>query len=232
MPDIVIKSLDGKEFGAYAALPKCGYGPGIVVIQEIFGVNVVMRAVCDDLAARGYIAVCPDLFWRQEPGVQLTDQSAAEWDHAFDLYKSFDVEAGVRDLLATLAHIRRMKGCSGKVGAVGYCLGGKLAWLVASRSDVDCAVSYYGVGLETLLGEVYDVRMPLMLHIAGQDKFVPPAAREKILTSIARNPVITAHVYPNADHAFARLNGQNFNKEAAELANGRATSFFAENLQG
>ncbi len=118
------------------------------------------------------------------------------------------------------------------VGAVGYCLGGKLAWLVASRSDVDCVVSYYGVGLETLLGEVYDVRMPLMLHIAGQDKFVPPAAREKILTSIARNPVITAHVYPNADHAFARLNGQNFNKEAAELANGRTTAFFAENLQG
>ena len=86
-------------------------------------------------ATKGYLALCPDLFWRQQPDIQLTDKSPAEWDRAFELYKGFDVEAGVRDLLATLAHLRSMPGCSGKVGAVGYCLGGKLAYLMAARSD-------------------------------------------------------------------------------------------------
>src|ERR1700749_3312315 len=145
MPDIKIKSLENKEFSAYCAMPASGNGPGLVVCQEIFGVNEVMRKVCDDFAAKGYIAVCPDLFWRQQPGVQLTDKSPPEWDRAFELYKGFDVEAGVRDLLSTLAHIRAMKGCSGKVGSVGYCLGGKLAFLMATRSDVEATVSYYGV---------------------------------------------------------------------------------------
>src|SRR5262249_42138677 len=126
-----------------------------------------MRGMCDDFAKKGYIAVCPDLFWRQQPGVQLTDKSPAEWDRAFELYKAFDVEAGVRDLLAALAHVRNIKGCSGKVGAVGYCLGGKLAYLMAARSDADATVSYYGVGLDEMLGEIYDIRAPLLLHIAA-----------------------------------------------------------------
>ena len=171
MPDIKIKSLDEREFGGYYAAPKHNSGPGMVVIQEIFGVSVSMRKICDDYAAKGYMAVCPDLFWRQQPGVQLTDKTPAEWDRAFELYKGFDIEAGVRDLLSTLAHIRSMPGCSGKVGAVGYCLGGKLAFLMASRSDVDACVSYYGVDLDKLLDEIHDIRMPYLMHIAGLDKF-------------------------------------------------------------
>ena len=214
MPDIRIKSLDEKEFGGYYAAPNSNQGPGIVVIQEIFGVSASMRQICDDYAARGYMAMCPDLFWRQQPGVQLTDKTPAEWDRAFELYKGFDVEAGVRDLLSTLAHIRSMRGCSGKVGTVGYCLGGKLAFLMASRSDVDASVSYYGVDLDKLLDEVHDIRMPYLMHIAGLDKFVTPAVREKILAAIKKNPAITAYVYENADHAFARPNGQHYNKEA------------------
>lgn len=231
MPDIQIKSLDGKEFSAYAAHPKGGSGPGIVVIQEIFGVNAGMRGLCDGLAEKGFLAVCPDLFWRLEPGVQLTDQSAAEWDRAFDLYKRFDVEAGVRDLLAALAHVRRMPGCTGKVGTIGYCLGGKLAWLMAARSDVDCSVGYYGVGIEDMLDELHDIRMPLLLHIAELDKFCPPEARRRILSAVARNPAITACTYPGVDHAFARPNGQNFNAEAAERANRHSLEFLAANLQ-
>jgi carboxymethylenebutenolidase len=148
MPDITIPSFDGKSFSAYCAKPASGNGPGLIVIQEIFGVNAGMRKICDDFASKGFIAVCPDLFWRQEPGVQITDKSPAEWDHAMQLYKGFDGEAGVRDLLSTLAYIRTMKGCNGKVGAVGYCLGGRLAYLMAARSDVDATASYYGVGLE------------------------------------------------------------------------------------
>ncbi len=232
MPDIQIPSLEGKMFGAYTALPPGGQGPGLVVIQEIFGVNEAMRKICDAFAARGYIAVCPDLFWRQKPGVQLTDKTEAEWAQAFDLYKGFDVEAGVRDLLSTLAHVRAMAGCSGKVGAVGYCLGGKMAYLMASRSDVDATVAYYGVGLEDMLDEVHDIRMPLLLHMAELDKFVPAASRQRILKSTARNPAITSHVYNGVDHAFARPDGQTFNAAAALLAEQRTMEFFAANLQG
>lgn len=231
MPDITIKTLEGKEFSAYCAMPAAKQGPGLIVIQEIFGVNAGMRQICDHYASLGYIAVCPDLFWRQQPNIQLTDQTPAEWDRAMELFKGFNVEAGVRDLLSTLAHIRAMKGDGGKVGAVGYCLGGKMAWLMASRSDVEAAVSYYGVGLDQMLDEVHDIRMPLMLHIAELDPYVPPPVREKILKSISRNKVISAHVYDGVDHAFARPNGQKFNAEAAALANKRTEAFLAENLQ-
>lgn len=230
MPDITVRTLDGKEFGAYCALPQTKRGPGLIVIQEIFGVNAAMRQLCDSYAAKGYAAVCPDLFWRQEPGVQLTDKTPAEWERAMALMKGFDIEAGVRDLFSTLAHLRAMQGES-KIGAVGYCLGGKLAWLMATRSDVDASVSYYGVGLDQMLDEVHDIRAPMMLHIAGLDAYVPPPARQKILAAVARNPVIKAHVYEGADHAFARPNGQNYNGAAAELANQRTEAFFAEHLR-
>ena len=231
MPDIKIKSLDDREFGGYYAAPSSNRGAGILVIQEIFGVNAAMRTICDEYAAKGYLAVCPDLFWRQQPNVQLTDKSPAEWDRAFELYKGFDVEAGVRDLLAALAHVRSMPGCNGKVGALGFCLGGKLAYLMASRSDVDASVSYYGVGLDEMLDEIYDIRMPLMLHMAALDKFQTPPVREKILNAIKKNPVISAYVYEGVDHAFARPQGQNFNQQAADLANTRTAEFFAKNLQ-
>ena len=232
MPDVKIKSLEGKEFSAYAALPPSESGPGLIVIQEIFGVNAVMRGICDEYAKKGYIAVCPDLFWRQQPDVQITDKTPAEWDRAFELYKGFNVEAGVRDLLSTLAHIRGMKGCTGKVGSVGYCLGGKLAYLMSSRSDVDVSVSYYGVDLDKYLTEVPDIRMPTMLHIAELDKFVPEATRQKIVKTVSKNPAITAYVYEGVDHAFARPGGQNFNQAAATLAQQRTDDFFATNLKG
>jgi len=231
MPDVKIKSLDDREFGGYFAAPSNKHGPGIVVIQEIFGVNAAMRQICDDLASKGYLAVCPDLFWRQQPGVQLTDKTPAEWERAFELYKGFDVEAGVRDLLSTLAHVRSMPGCSGKVGAIGYCLGGKLAYLMASRSDVDAAVSYYGVGLEELTDEIHDIRMPFMMHVAGADKFSTPQTRDKLLSAVKKNHIITNFVYENMNHAFARPNGQDYNAEAAELANKRTIDFFAKHLQ-
>lgn len=230
MVDITIKSLEARDFSAYCALPAAGKGPGLIVIQEIFGVNANMRKICDDYAAMGYVAVCPDLFWRQEPGVQITDQSPAEWDHAFELYKGFDVEAGVRDLLSTLAHMRAMRECNGKIGVVGYCLGGKLAYLMAARSDVDASVGYYGVELDKYADEMHDIRMPLMLHIAGLDKYMPPEIRAPFLQAVARNPVVTPYVYENVDHAFARIGGQNYNKEAADLANKRTEEFFARYL--
>ena len=131
---LTITTPDG-AFSAYVARPAAAKAPAVVVIQEIFGVNAVMRDICDDLARQGYLAVCPDLFWRIEPGVDITDQSEAEWKRAFELYNAFDVEQGVEDIAATIAAVRADPGCGGKVGSVGFCLGGLLSFLTATRTD-------------------------------------------------------------------------------------------------
>jgi carboxymethylenebutenolidase len=127
MPEVTIPAADGGKFSAYLAKPASGKGAGLVVCQEIFGVNQVMRELCDGFAAQGYFAICPDLFWRQKPGIQITDKSEAEWKQAFALFQGFDQDKGADDLKATLAYVRFVPGCNSKAGAVGYCLGGKLA---------------------------------------------------------------------------------------------------------
>ncbi|MEJ0061796.1 MAG: dienelactone hydrolase family protein [Alphaproteobacteria bacterium] len=231
MFDTRIPSLDGRHFDAYVARPDFVSAPAIIVIQEIFGVNPAMRGICDDLARDGYLAICPDLFWRLEPHIQLSDQTDADMKQAFGLYERFDVASGVDDLLAALAYARTMPGCNGKVGTVGYCLGGKLAFLLTARSDLDCGVSYYGVGLENLLEDVPDIRCPLLMHMAGKDKFSSPQAQEKVLAAVAKNSRIQAPVYPDADHAFARPGGVHWDEAAAALANKRSAEFFAAHLR-
>src|ERR1700690_440328 len=180
MTDVTVRAADGGSFSAYLATPKSGKGPGILLIQEIFGVNRVMRDLADGHAARGYTVLCPDLFWRQEPGIQITDKTEAEWAKAFSLYKGFDEAKGVDDLKATLAHLRKLPACTGKVGSVGYCLGGKLAYLTATRTDVDCSVGYYGVVIKGALDEAKSIKKPLLLHLAEKDQFCPPPAQAQI----------------------------------------------------
>src|SRR5580693_7948299 len=162
---LTINTPDG-AFSAYVAHPAAPKAPAVIVIQEIFGVNAVMRGVCDDLAAQGYLAVCPDLFWRIEPNIDITDQSDAEWKRAFELFNAFDVETGVKDIAATIDSVRADPRCSGKVGAVGFCLGGLLAYLTATRTDADASVGYYGVGLERYTAEAEKLVNPLLLHVA------------------------------------------------------------------
>jgi carboxymethylenebutenolidase len=228
--ELTIRAADGGSFSGYLATPKSGKGPGILVIQEIFGVNKVMRDIADGFAAQGYAALCPDLFWRQEPGIQITDKTEAEWARAFQLYQGFDEAKGADDLKATLAHLRTLPACTGKVGAVGYCLGGKLAYLMATRSDAECSVGYYGVGIDKALGEAGKIARPLMLHIAEQDQFCPPEAQQAIKAALGRNPNVTIHSYPGVDHAFARSGGEHYDKAAAESANKRAAEFFKQHL--
>lgn len=230
MPDITIAARDGGNFSAYLATPAGGSGPGIVICQEIFGVNHVMRALADDFAAQGYVAICPDLFWRQEPGIQITDKTQEEWDKAFALYQGFDEDKGAEDLIATLAHMRALDACTGKVGSVGFCLGGKLAYLMATRSDADCTIGYYGVGIDGALDEATNIKTPLMLHIALKDEFVPAEARQKIHATLDDNPLVTLHDYADVDHAFARVGGAHYDAAAAGLANGRSAAFLQANL--
>jgi carboxymethylenebutenolidase len=224
-----ISTQDG-TFSAYVARPAKASAPAVVVIQEIFGVNQVMRDITDGLAGQGYLAICPDLFWRIEPGIDITDQSQAEWKRAFELFNAFDVEAGVGDIGATIAHIRADSGCSGKVGAVGFCLGGLLAFLTATRTDADAAVSYYGVGIENRVAEAEKLTHPLLMHIAEEDQFVPKTAQGVILQALKDHPLIEIHTYPGCDHAFARHGGEHFDEAAAKLAGGRTLQFFARTI--
>ena len=226
---LTITTPDG-AFSAYVARPSAASAPAIVVIQEIFGVNKVMRDICDDLAAQGFVAVCPDLFWRIEPGIDITDQSEAEWKKAFELYNAFDVDAGISDIAATIAATRALPGVSGKVGAVGYCLGGLLAFLTATRTDADASVSYYGVGTEKHVAEAEKLARPLLMHIAEEDQFVPKEAQKVILDALKDHPQIEIHTYPGRDHAFARVGGAHYDAADAGTANARSLAFFKSNL--
>lgn len=220
----------GDKFDAYLALPPGGRGPGLVLIQEIFGVNQVMRDLADGYARQGYVVACPDIFWRQRPGIQITDQTDAEWAQAFALFKGFDFALGVGDLKSTLDALRQHGACTGKVGTVGYCLGGNLAYQMACQSSADASVSYYGVGLDGLLDQASGLNSPLLMHVAENDAFVPPAAQTKIRAALAGNGRVQLYVYPGQDHAFARVGGKHFDKTSADAANARTADFFKKNL--
>ena len=224
-----ISTPDG-SFSAYLARPAQTPAPAVVVIQEIFGVNEVMRGITDGLAAQGYLAICPDLFWRIEPGIELTDQSEAEWQRAFGLYNAFDVDSGIKDIAATISTIRKNPACAGRVGAVGFCLGGLLAYLTAMRTDVDASVAYYGVGIDGRLDEAKGLKQPLLMHIAEEDGFVPKEAQAAIVGALKNNPLVEIHTYPGCDHGFARTGGQHHDAAAAAKAGERTLSFFQRTL--
>lgn len=230
---IDIQALDGSgSFAGYLAKPATdGPAPGIIVIQEIFGVNAGIRQMCDEWAAQGYVALAPDLFWRIEPGIELTDKTDAEWQRAFDLYNKFNVDKGIADIEGAIRTLRANPACNGKVGVVGFCLGGLLAYLSATRTDSDASVGYYGVGIQDRLNESHAIAKPLMLHIAAEDKFVPKEAQAKIRQELAGNRHVVIHDYPGADHAFARVDGQHRDEAAAQTANARTADFFREHLR-
>lgn len=226
---IEVKALDDSgDFSGYLALPAGGNGPGIVVVQEIFGVNAGIRQMCDEWAAKGYVAFAPDLFWRIEPGIELSDHVEAELQRAFQLFGEFDVDKGILDIEASIRAVRARS--SGKIGVVGYCLGGLLAFLTATRTDSDATVSYYGVGIQDRLNESHAIAKPLLLHIAKQDKFVPPEAQAKVHEGLAGNSHVTLYDY-DADHAFARVDGTDRVESCAQEANARTEAFFAEHLK-
>jgi carboxymethylenebutenolidase len=229
----IIPGRAGESFMGYLASPKDAVqnaAPGIVLIQEIFGVNQVMRDLADNLAKQGFVVLCPDLFWRMKPNVNLTDKTEEDWKQAFDYFGRFDVDAGVRDIQASIHTLRGHSYCSGHVGTLGYCLGGKLAYLAACRTKTDCSVGYYAVGLDEILDEAQAIKNPLMLHVAALDQFVPPPAQDKIIGALSSHDKVTLHHYEGVDHAFARVGGDHYDAAQAKIADQRTIDFLKENL--
>jgi carboxymethylenebutenolidase len=227
-----ISPREGEDgFNAYLARPADEPKAAIIVIQEIFGVNEGIRRKCDHWAQLGYLALAPDLFWRLQPAVELDPDVESEFNLALDLMGRFNQDQGIRDIEATIRHCRKLLDNNGKVGCVGYCLGGRLAFMTASRTDVDASVAYYGVGLDGLLDEKDAIAKPLMLHIAGEDGFVPKDAQARIHEGLGTHPRVTIHDYPGEDHGFAAEMGRRRSAEAAELADRRTDAFFAEHLK-
>ena len=226
---ITIDTPDG-TFGAYVAHPAVKPAACIVVIQEIFGVNADMRAHCDRLAAQGYIAICPDLFWRLQPGVELSDRTDAEWQQAKGFHKRFDIDKGVEDVGATIDAARKLGGASGKVGVMGFCLGGLLTFLTAARIGADAAVAYYGGGTNKYVGQFAGLQTPMILHLAQDDEYIPKVAQEAILAAAEPLTHVQVFTYPGQDHAFARIDGINYDPEAASLAAQRTERFFKKHL--
>lgn len=224
---VQVQGPDG-AFKAYVARPSGQPKAAVVAIQEIFGVNAVMRKKADWLAGEGFLAIAPDLFWRLEPGVDITDQSEAEWAKAMDLMARFKADTGVKDIQATIALARSMG--AQKVGAVGYCLGGLLAYLTAARTDADASVGYYGVSIPAFLGEAGNIKRPLMLHIAGKDAYVNADAQKAMKDGLRGNAKVTLHTYAEQDHAFTREGGEHYDAAAAREADARTIAFFKANL--
>jgi carboxymethylenebutenolidase len=229
MIEIETLAHDGK-FNAYVAEPQGTPKAAVIVIQEIFGVNEGIRRKCDHWAQLGYLALAPDLFWRLQPGVELDPDVPEQFQEALELMGRFDQDKGVRDIEATIRAARARLGGTAKVGCVGYCLGGRLAFMTSARTDIDASVGYYGVGIDGLLREKHAIARPLMLHIPTADGFVGPEVQKAMHEGLDDHPRVTLHDYQGLDHGFAAEMGKRRVETAARLADSRTEAFFAEHL--
>jgi len=225
---ITMEGRDG-AFGAYIARPKTSPAPAVVVLQELFGVNADIRKTCDELAEQGFIAVAPDIFWRQEPGIDLSVTSESDWQHGLLLYQAYDRDAGAKDVKDTVNAVRNLPECNGKVAILGYCLGALMVFLTTVRYHVvDAAVAYHGGDTDKYLGEV---DAPLLMHLAEEDEFISKAAQAEIKAALASKPKATVYSYPGQNHAFSRHGGAHYNAEAAALAHERTYAFLNRQLR-
>jgi carboxymethylenebutenolidase len=222
---------EGGEFSAYVARPSSAPAPAVVVLHEVFGVNADIRLTCRELADQGFIAIAPELFWRQERGVDLSTWSDAEWKKGLALYGAYDRDTGVRDVLATMRAAGQLEGASGKVCVMGFCLGGLMTYLTAARHRIDAGVAYHGGDTESYLGEARGITAPLLMHLAEEDEFISKDAQAQIKAALAKVPSATVYSYPGCNHAFARHTGVHYDAKAAALANGRTQAFLREHLK-
>jgi carboxymethylenebutenolidase len=230
MSQTITIQTEGGAFSAYLARPAGTPAPVVIVLHEIFGVNADIRQTCRELADDGFIAMAPELFWRQERHVDLNTWSEGEWKKGLALNAAYDRDTGVRDVIATWRAAKQLAGGSGKVGVMGFCLGGLMTYLTAARHDIDAAVAYHGGDTDRYLDEAHAITAPLLMHLAEDDEFISKDAQAHIKTALARVPSTIVYSYPGQKHAFARHTGAHYDVRAAALAKGRTVPFFAEHL--
>jgi len=225
-----IPTLDGNDtLPANVVKPEGTPRGAIIVVQEVFGVEKGIRKKCEDWASKGYLAVAPDVFWRQKPGVELDADVPEEFQQAIELMMNHDMDLGIQDIEAVIHWIRRDQGVA-KVGLVGFCMGGKIAYMAATRTDVDASVGYYGVGIDQMLNESHAIAKPLLLHVPTADGFVPPEAQKAMHEGLDGNAHVTIHDYEGLDHGFAAEIGSRRVEEGAQLADKRTADFFAKHV--
>jgi carboxymethylenebutenolidase len=227
---IFIKGRNG-AFGAYIARPETAPAPAVVVLHEVFGINADIREKCNELAEQGFIGIAPELYWREETGVDLGVRSEADWQHGLRLNQAYDRDAGAMDIKDTAETAANLPECTGKVAVLGYCIGGLMTFLTAARYEVDAAVAYHGGETEKYLSEVDGLRAPLIMHLGEQDEFISRSAQSQIKAALAGKPNVTIYSYPGQWHAFTRINGAHYDAEAAALANGRTSQFLNQQLR-
>jgi carboxymethylenebutenolidase len=227
---VTVKADDGKTFQCYVARASQSPAPVVVVIQEIFGITDWLKSYAGELAKAGFTALVPDMFFRLEPNLKLDDNNPKDLEKAFKCYGEFNQTQGVKDLQAAVNFARSMEGSNGKVGCVGFCLGGLMTFQMACNSDVDTSVAYYGGGIDSKLDQADKIRRPILLHFAENDKFIPGPALKQIAERLASVELAEVHTYPNVDHAFARVGGHAYDKNSADQANKRSLDFFKKNL--
>ncbi|MCX7142918.1 MAG: dienelactone hydrolase family protein [Proteobacteria bacterium] len=230
---IDIDAQDGGRFKGYLSLPrqaaKAGKGPGIVLIQEIFGVNSHIRAVADQYASDGYTVLAPDMFWRMQPMVDL-GYGPEDFQKGIAYMQRMDFAAAMNDLVASVSVLRSLPECADKVASLGYCMGGMLSFLCAANAGVDAAVCYYGGGIHTQLAEAAKIKCPLLFHFAGNDSYIPSSAVDAVKQTFVRRDDVRIDVYPGADHGFNCWDRPAYKQQSAALARGRSLAFLATTI--
>lgn len=228
---IEITADDGGTFGAYLSLPPTGHGPGLLLIQEIFGVNAHIRDVADQYAMDGYVVLAPDVFWREQPRVEL-GYKGADFAKGRELANRASFSRCVRDLATALGALRARPECTGRAAVLGYCMGGRLAYHLAAETDVDAAVCYYGGGIPTVLDQAPKIRAPILFHFADRDSFIPLDGVEAVRRTFADRSNAMLELYRGVDHGFNCWARSSYDQTAAALARGRTLAFLATNLPG
>lgn len=228
---VTIESRDGGHFSAYQSLPVHPNGGALVILHEIFGVNANIRSIVDGFADIGFVAIAPDLFWRQQAGLDLDPASEEDRARALRLLEGLDEERAVEDIEVAIEHVRNLPSSTGKVGLVGYCFGGRLAFLLSTNPAVSAAVSYYGTGIHTMLGIADQFHAKLLLHIAQDDHLCPPEAQLAIGGAMARHAdQAQMMLYPGVGHAFARRGGSAYDARSAARANAATVGLLRSEL--
>jgi carboxymethylenebutenolidase len=227
---ISVSNASGEKFDAYLSLPPTGRGPGLVLIQEIFGVNEHIRAVADQYAADGYTVIAPDVFWRDGKHIELNYDQAG-FDKGLALLGKLDVDQVAADLKAAVATIRRHAACTGTVGSVGFCMGGLLSFAAAAHAGVDTAVCYYGGGIHQHLHRAKSIKCPVLFHFAEKDGFIPSSAVEAVHKKMGSRKNVRIVVHPKVDHGFNCWRRPSWDQVTAARARGQTLVHLSETLK-